>query len=61
MAWYYRVLFLSAAGLQIWWGFIRKEAYYPFTKARRETRIPIWLARTVTGLAIFFLWLAFLK
>ena len=61
MAWYYRLLFVAAAAWAAW-GFARKEVYYPFSSASPETRMPMWLARTVTGLlAAFFIWLAFLK
>ena len=61
MAWYYRLLFVAAAAWAAW-GFVRKEMYYPFSNAKLETRMPTWLARTVTGLlAALFIWLAFLK
>jgi hypothetical protein len=61
MAWYYRLFFVAAAAWAAW-GFVRKEVYYPFSGAERETRMPTWLARTVTGLLVaFFIWLAFLK
>jgi hypothetical protein len=61
MAWYYRLLFAAAAAWAVW-GFVRKEVYYPFADPKVETRMPAWLARTVTALlAAFFIWLALLK
>jgi hypothetical protein len=60
MTWLYKLLFVSAAWCV--WGFVRKEIYYRCAKPSPETKMPVWLARTVTGImAAFFGWLAFLQ
>jgi uncharacterized membrane protein len=61
MTWH-RIVFLVAAALIIWAGFVRKELWYPFTKARPETRMPTRLGYIVSAiLSLWFIWLSFLK
>jgi hypothetical protein len=62
MSWYLRLLFLAAAALLIWGGFIRKKVSYPIAEVRPKTRMLVWLGRIVTGvLAAFLIWEAFPK
>jgi hypothetical protein len=62
MTWYLRLLFLAAAALLIWGGFIRQKVLYPIHEVRPKTRMLVWLGRIVTGiLAAFLIWEAFPK
>jgi len=62
MTWHLRLLFLAAAALLIWGGFIRKKVLYPIAEVRPKTRMLVWLGRIVTGiLAAFPVWEAFPK